>query len=265
MSLLLVCGGVFTAVTYGGDTDVKSGEEEQIDEKYITHEMTESEIKELKKDVGVKDPDKDYNEIVDGHGTGWAPPSEEDYGSMKGSTFVDDVSSDKDDLRASRDLTTKKYFPPVGNQGSQGSCAAWATGYYTNTFAQARAYDYDASSGNDEYRMSPAWIYNHVNGGEDSGATLEGCSEHVDTVGSSNWANMPYDQYDHTSWGSESAWRNAPKYRTSEFIKTHVSNTDVIKSWVNSSKLVSFAMDSNQYDWSDDDILSSQEYDAGNP
>ncbi|MBS3817717.1 MAG: hypothetical protein KGY76_09175, partial [Candidatus Thermoplasmatota archaeon] len=42
-------------------------------------------------------------------------------------------------------------------------------------------------------------------------------------------------------------------------------NTDVIKSWVNSSKLVSFAMDSNQYDWSDDDILSSQEYDAGNP
>ena len=37
-------------------------------------------------------------------------------------------------LPSSYDLSTSPYFPPIGNQQSIGSCAAWATTYYQFTY-----------------------------------------------------------------------------------------------------------------------------------
>ncbi|MCX6927527.1 MAG: hypothetical protein NT154_30620, partial [Verrucomicrobia bacterium] len=64
------------------------------------------------------------------------------------------------------DNSTLKYFPPIRNQNSQGSCAAFSTTYYQMTHTTALARGWDAKNGGDAYRFSPKWTYNMVNGGQ---------------------------------------------------------------------------------------------------
>ena len=46
------------------------------------------------------------------------------------------------------DNSLSKYFPPIEDQGGQGSCTAWASCYYYNTFTQAKDGDINVSGGN---------------------------------------------------------------------------------------------------------------------
>jgi len=41
-------------------------------------------------------------------------------------------------LPSAVDNSILQYFPPIGNQGGQGSCTCWASCYYYNTYTQAR-------------------------------------------------------------------------------------------------------------------------------
>ncbi len=235
------------------------------DENYQTRIMTQSDIEELKDNIGVYQPGKDYNELINGHGTGLTPPSEEDYNDWVGSlTVVEDVYS-TNDLTGAVDLTENQYFPPIGNQGSQGSCASWSTAYYANTYLQAKTYGWDASSGDEDHLMSPSWVYNKINGGSDGGSNLVDPMNLVVSLGNSDLQKMSYDDTDHTSWGSENAWRDAPQHRTTGVETTDVSNIDVIKSWLSEGYPVTMAVDGDQYNFDGDNVLSSSEYSAGSP
>ncbi|MFO7792577.1 MAG: C1 family peptidase [Candidatus Saliniplasma sp.] len=227
-----------------------------------SHLMTEEEVQELRKNIGVYDPEKDYNLLVDGHGTGLLPPTEEQYESMIGSVKVVDSVNRDTNLLSSNDLTENPWFPPADTQGSQNSCAAWASSYYANTYMQAEAYGWDASTGNDEYIMSPAWSYNKINRGQDGGATLLDPVMLTATVGDANLATMPYDDSDYISWGDESAWRNSVKHRASGYETTRVWNTGVIKSWIDEGRPVPMAMDSGQYNFGSGNILHTGNYNA---
>ncbi len=227
--------------------------------------MTEDEVEQLKKNVGMYQPGENYNEIINGHGTGLAPPSTEDYKEMEGSVKVVEHVDSNEPLSGSVDLTEDQYFPPIGNQGSQGSCASWSTAYYANTYMQAKANGWDVSSGGDDHLMSPSWVYNKVNGGSDGGSTLADPMALVETVGNADMQTMPYDDSDHISWGDESAWRDAPQHRAQDYESTSVSNVDVVKSWLSDGFVVSMAVDADQYNFDGDNVLSSQEYNAGSP
>ncbi|MCL1901864.1 MAG: hypothetical protein FWG51_05670, partial [Firmicutes bacterium] len=74
-------------------------------------------------------------------------------------------------LPAAYDLSSDKYFPVIGNQGSLGSCAAWSTTYYTYTYEVARLKNNDVKAGGKDspYIYSPKWTYNFVNLGMDEG------------------------------------------------------------------------------------------------
>jgi hypothetical protein len=118
---------------------------------YRGHPLTSNEIAEAKGKLGVRDPTENYSKIVDGHGTGLAPPTEEEWESMVGATFVDSVSvsasSESEAAGTSKRLDLEPYFPPVGNQGAQGSCTAWATGYYNNGYLQAKIHGWTNPGG----------------------------------------------------------------------------------------------------------------------
>ncbi len=73
-------------------------------------------------------------------------------------------------LRGSADLSSQ--MPPAASQGSAGSCASWATTYYYKAFQEGKEHGWDFSS--DTQRISPAFVYNLINGGSNGGSSLGG-------------------------------------------------------------------------------------------
>ncbi len=262
---VVVLSGFFVPRAYATNASSEHfGEINGITMKY--HYLTAEEMNYLKKHVGVFDPNKNYNKIVDGHGTGLAPPSDKDWKRMMDKLKVTDgamVSTRA--LPTKVDLSKTKYFPPIGNQGQQGSCAAWAVTYYGDTYIEAKDNNWDASSGNRTYLMSPAWTYNKINNGLDQGSTFTDNAEVIKNWGAASIATMPYFDSSLTSWGSTAAMREAPLHRVKDysFIENNGSLISTIKSLINQGIPVNFGIDADIYDDAFKDgnyIISSSEY-----
>jgi hypothetical protein len=114
-------------------------------------------------------------------------------------------------LSVSVDLSSE--MPPVGNQGSQGSCCAWAIGYYQKTHYEWLEHQWNDSL--TSHQFSPAFIYNQINGGADQGSGSNAAYALIADQGCATMADCPYNQNDYTSWPSESAYARATPYRGS--------------------------------------------------
>ncbi|MCJ2564074.1 MAG: C1 family peptidase, partial [Candidatus Thermoplasmatota archaeon] len=235
--------------------------------QYESHVITAEEVERLKAEFGVRDPQKNYNILFDGLGTGLAPPTEAEWQDMIGTSWTDGVNEPM--LEPMVDHSQEPYFPKVRSQQSQGSCSAWSVAYYINGYNQAKDLNWtDASTGNNNHLMSPAFVYNKANSGFDSGSWPSGNMEVIKTVGNSIWAEMPYNPSDAVSWGDEDAWRSAPEYRGLDYQSTDPSNTDVIKAWVAEGYAISIVLDAGNYGnglGSGDDTINSTEHVTGNP
>jgi C1A family cysteine protease len=234
------------------------------------HHLTQVEVQDLKNVLGTHDSNTEYNLLFDGLGTGLAPPSEQEWDQMIGSTIVVEVSEYPIlSAPSSYDLSTDPYFPQVRSQGGQGSCAAWATTYYAYGYLEAKDNGWtDTSTGNNAHLLSPAWTYNKVNGGSDSGSSITGNARIIRDWGAASMAAMPYNDQDSISWGAEAAWREAPLHRSidSYYVPYEGDNTvQFVKDLIYSGTPVVFAMDAYEYDPSFSDgnyIMSSLEYDS---
>ncbi len=235
--------------------------------QYESHIITAEEVERLKAEFGVRDPQKNYNILFDGLGTGLAPPTEAEWQDMIGTSWIDGVNEPM--LEPMVDHSQEPYFPKVRSQQNQGSCSAWSVAYYINGYNQAKDLNWtDASTGNNNHLMSPAFVYNKANSGFDSGSWPSGNMEVIKTVGNSIWAEMPYNPSDAVSWGDEDAWRSAPEYRGLDYQSTDPSNTDVIKAWVAEGYAISIVLDAGNYGTglgSGDDTINSTEHVTGNP
>ncbi|MEA2054191.1 MAG: NosD domain-containing protein, partial [Candidatus Thermoplasmatota archaeon] len=231
-----------------------------------SHLATREEINRMKERVGIYDPNKNYNVIYDGYGTGFAPPTEEEWNAMVGNIRIVNPTpgnSSFPSVGASRDLSADPCFPQVRSQGGQGSCAAWASTYYAAGYIQASGNGWtEASIGNNSQLLSPAFTYNKCNGGYDGGSWMYTNGYVMETVGVSIWSKMPYNDLDPVSWGDENAWRDAPSYRINEtyYLGTPVGYTDVstVKGLLDSGLPVTFALNaSSYYYWGSDYVLNS--------
>ena len=128
-------------------------------------------------------------------------------------------------LPAAVDNSTLPYFPPIRSQGSQGSCTAWASCYYYDTYTQAFDEGYTVSGGDNNHILSPGFMYNLINGGDDWGASTAFAVARLNEVGCSSWALKPYSAGDWTSWPSEAAWINALNNRTQAANSVDASDT----------------------------------------
>jgi len=122
------------------------------------------------------------------------------------------------------DLTDE--MPPTGDQGQQGSCAAYAVTYYHRTQLEYHERHWDLTDRN--HQFSPAFTYNQVNGGGDNGSGFDNLMPLICDQGVASLADCPYSDHDCTSWPSESAYSHALPFRTKDWAWFHTYDTTAI-------------------------------------
>jgi hypothetical protein len=104
-------------------------------------------------------------------------------------------------------------MPPVGAQGKQGSCCAWAVGYYFKGFQEW--VDYNWPQTDPANQMSPAFIFNMINTGTpNNGSHLNDAFRILKDIGVAPLSVCPYIDTDCTTWPSEIAFDCATTFRT---------------------------------------------------
>ncbi len=219
--------------------------------------------------TGVRDPGVDYNVIIEGMGTGLAPPSEEEWERVIGTMHLDLGADGYEVPTASAlDLSAEPYFPEVRSQGSEGSCAAFSLTYYNYGYIEAKDQGWNsAQAGNTSQLLSPSWTYNKVNGPGHEGSSFQENARIIKQLGAATWASYPYLASDDEGLGPEAAWRSAPLHRISSYTSVYNPSPSTVVSLVKEQlglgRPISFAMDANQYSSAFADgnkVMSAQEY-----
>ncbi|MBL8022624.1 MAG: hypothetical protein JNM27_23295 [Leptospirales bacterium] len=137
-------------------------------------------------------------------------------------------------------------MPPVGNQGQQNSCVAWATTYAMRSFheQQIRNWGYDApfGGGQGNHVFSPAFVYNQINGGRDEGSVMENALELLVRRGAAPWSVMPYSDRDYKTQPSSQQIAAASNYKLARYRRIPATDLDTIKAELAAGRPVIFGM-----------------------
>lgn len=130
----------------------------------------------------------------------------------------------------STDLATRKFFPPIGDQGSLNSCGAWASTYYAMTYMTARAKGWDASSGDKRYILSPKWTYN-IGSGNNGGISALTAFRIMSDNGCATWSDWPYETTNlpvsyREICTNTAVWRDAIRLRAKDWYSLACVNTE---------------------------------------
>jgi len=110
--------------------------------------------------------------------------------------FLDTLGSANDEafedvtVLTSVDLSETNYFPPIGNQGSLGSCASWATTYYQFTYEANKLKNITTNASN---AYSPSYTFNLLNGGVNAGVSAVYAYDVLKNQGAMKMNVCPYD------------------------------------------------------------------------
>ncbi|HUV24605.1 MAG TPA: C1 family peptidase, partial [Methanomassiliicoccales archaeon] len=215
------------------------------------HNPSQEDLAGLKSVWGVRDEGSTYNVLTDSMGTGLAPLTSSEWDALSSSINLVDSVSSLGSIPSSVDISTEPYFPKVASQGLQGSCASWAITYYAYGYLEAKDNGWTgASTGNPAHLISPAWTYNRANGGTDSGSSIIRNANIIEEWGVATLATMPYSDTDYSSWGSESAMREAPLHRSIDFFTMNFNGDATVvdvKELLASGIPVTIAFDANMY------------------
>ncbi|TGN19111.1 C1 family peptidase, partial [Leptospira idonii] len=168
-----------------------------------------------------------------------------------------------DEIPSSVDLSSK--MPPVGNQGQQSSCVAWATGYAIKSYLaadQGKSANYDPpfkNGGQGKNVFSPAFIYNQQNGGKDEGLYYYKTMDFLVKSGVAPWSSMPYSEKDYRTQPKDAVKKEALQYRIKSYTRLNFKKPDEIKRVLAQGNVVLIGMtiDDGFYN-----LKGSQVYDA---
>ncbi|WP_150047316.1 C1 family peptidase [Methylomonas rhizoryzae] len=102
-------------------------------------------------------------------------------------------------------------FPTPGDQGQQGSCVAWATGYALKSYQEQAEMNWSLNT--NTHLFSPAFIYNQINGGQDNGSQIYDALDLIIEKGAATLDRMPYTDQDFTATPSQAAFEQASKFK----------------------------------------------------
>jgi len=81
-------------------------------------------------------------------------------------------------------------YPTPSSQGQQGSCTAWATAYALKSAQEKIEHGWEYSV---QSLFSPAYVYNQINGGRDSGSAISEAMKLITEQGACTLSDMPYN------------------------------------------------------------------------
>jgi len=130
-----------------------------------------------------------------------------------GKEFESDEGTLAEALPSSVDNSILPSFPPIGNQGLERSCVAWASTYYqaTHEIGLMNGTNNKTSSAG---ILSPKWTYNMINGGGDNGSYIPDSYVLLSQNGAVPMNKFPYDG-NFLQWDlNPQDWITAMHYRT---------------------------------------------------
>ena len=136
-------------------------------------------------------------------------------------------------------------MPPIGNQGRQGSCVAWSTGYANKSYHEyierkdKENWKY-MINGLPNYKVlfSPAFIYNQINGGKDNGSSISDAMSLIVSRGALTLDQMPYDVNNFTRQPTPDQFQLASKFKAKEFQKLRYNDPSEIKAQLSAGRPV---------------------------
>lgn len=144
------------------------------------------------------------------------------------------------------DNSTRPSFPPIGDQGQQGSCVAWGSTYYQATHEIGLLNGYNNKVSNKTI-LSPKWTYNLINSGVDEGGNPFDAYALLSNNGVVSIANFPYDK-NFLEWDLNAQdWISAISFRTksAQMIAglggNKPQNLKVLKQILNNGHILTFA------------------------
>ena len=132
-------------------------------------------------------------------------------------------------------------MPPVGNQGYEGSCVAWATAYAARSCKQyyaTNAFSYSYSSN----IYSPEYVFNQIKLGTTCGSSaMMNAMDLLVNQGVCSWQSMPYSASNGCSLMPTTAQTTeAAGYKISSYMRVYPSDQATIKTMIASKKAVPF-------------------------
>ena len=127
-------------------------------------------------------------------------------------------------LPASVDLS--HYMPPVGSQGHQSSCVAWATSYGLRTYYENRLH------GGGSTPFSPAFVYNILKrstGNCNSGTDIGNALDLMKRIGTVPLSDFPYDASNCTRQPGPDVAAEAGAFRIRSWRRVDYKRLDDIK------------------------------------
>ncbi len=139
-----------------------------------------------------------------------------------------------DEMPNSADLS--ENMPPVGNQGMQNSCAAWALAYAVKSYqekVEERVPFYSGSSVDNNRIFSPAFLYNQMNNGRDGGSSLIFSMNLLSEQGCVPLSEMPYNSSDYLTLPSPEMKTKAKQYRIDYWRQVNFQDPREVKAQIN--------------------------------
>jgi hypothetical protein len=163
-------------------------------------------------------------------------------------------------------IDISSIMPPVGNQGSYGTCVSWATGYYAKTAVEGLAKGYTAAQlSSSANQISPKDLFTSLPEGSGKGSNCDGSAytlnfETLLNRGAATLATVPYSNLGtcasstvQATWTSDAAKHKIKNYRTIEG-----SVTAIKQQLINKVPVVLGAFLSDNFmTWNSDNVLSS--------
>lgn len=170
-------------------------------------------------------------------------------------------------LPSSVDLSLSESFPSVGNQGSVGSCTAWASTYYQFGYQVASMNSWDAKN-DPTKQFSPKWTYNLCNNGINKGSLYSTIYSVLANQGAVRYSEFAPSgvatRAEYGTWYLDTeGMKRALQYRISDYehlcfadveASTPITNSksaclNVMKSLLNSGNVLTFQTDFGEWDY----------------
>lgn len=136
--------------------------------------------------------------------------------------------------------------PPIGNQGGEGSCTAFAAGYCVSSYYIAAFWKKPYTQS--QAMRSPEYIYNSTKAAgscSEAGAYLGTVLNFIRDKGVSSWTQMPYSDQNGCSLKPNSTQISQGKIAKIKSWGTVAKNVNAIKEWLKKGYPVIMAFDAN--------------------